>query len=394
VFINDLNDVVVNAFKDIDFRNKICEVYGKLNESENKYRLIFENSNVGIARIRYKDWFVSDCNKCFAIQMGYSSREQLVNNILMNESFTQNVASFFDSSYVIENNELKIDRVDNKPIYLLISAYAYWDEGYVDYMAVDITRQKEAEIEMEIAKDRAENADREKSEFITRINHQIRTPLSTVIGFSELLLNKISDEKHRKYLDSISNSGKQLLHIINDMLDFSKLEAGTMSLVIDKIDIKQLITSTIHQFEDDLYEKKIEILFDMKEDLPKYIYSDESRLKQIFFNILRNSVSFTEKGKIEIVAGVIEKDYKNSLATLLFEIKDTGIGIPKEEMESVFKPFVKKKGQDEIKYGGTGLGLSISRKIVSLMNGKIEMDSEVSVGSTFKLTLFDLKFEK
>lgn len=397
-FLSELPDIIVHAFKDIEVRNKLVNALDKLNESETKYRLIFENSNIGIARIRYKDWCVVDCNNCFAKLMGYLSREDLIESILMNTSFTYKEAahngffSFFTHE-IMENQEVKIELEGNKSIYILLSANAYWDQGFIDYMAVDITRQKEAEMEMEYAKNRAENADREKSEFITRVNHEIRTPLSTVIGFSELLTTKITDEKYRKYLDAISSAGKHLLLLINDMLDFSKLEAGMMKIRNEKIDFKNLINGVVQNFEHDIIERGLELRIKMGEDLPKYIFSDDVRLRQVFTNLISNAVKFTEKGSISFVANIVKESCKGNTADFVFEIQDTGIGIPQDEIDSIFKPFIQKRGQDETKYGGTGLGLPISGKIISLMNGNIKVESEVAVGSNFIVRLSGLKFE-
>lgn len=233
----------------------------------------------------------------------------------------------------------------------------------------------------------AQRANKAKSEFLANMSHEIRTPMNAILGFSELLPQRPLDEKQKSYVDGIKIATKNLLNIINDILDLSKIESGKMEINVEPVDIKTLIQEfkTIFSFE--LEKKGIELIIDIDEKLPSTLLIDETRLRQIIFNLMGNAVKFTHTGyvKLNVYSDTSKQD--ESMIELVIEVKDSGIGINLKQQKSIFEPFIQQDGQSTRQYGGTGLGLTITKKLVELMSGDISLDSQVDKGSTFKVSI-------
>ncbi|MGB5793228.1 ATP-binding protein, partial [Poseidonibacter sp.] len=244
---------------------------------------------------------------------------------------------------------------------------------------------------LRVALDKAKKADEAKSIFLANISHEIRTPLNAIIGFSDILANtKQENEKNRKYTEIIKSSSNTLLNIINDILDISKIQNGNFELNLDETNIHKVSESVIELFLNQAREKHIQLIFNIDNNIASNIISDSIRLKQVLTNLLSNAIKFTfEHGKVSLNIYIINEN-ENEI-TLRFEVIDTGIGIPIENIDNIFQPFIQVEHKATREYQGTGLGLSICNHIVESFNSKINIES--SVGKGTKLW-FDSTFMK
>ena len=251
----------------------------------------------------------------------------------------------------------------------------------------DRQRIEEYADQLLIAKEDAEEANKAKSRFLANISHEIRTPMNAVIGFTDLLNTLITDKKQKLYLESIKSSSKNLLTLINDILDMSKIEAGKMELQYGPVNLKLLFTEIKQIFSLKINQKKLEFLIKVDNDLPEVLMLSEIRLRQVLFNLIGNSLKFTEKGYVKLSAKKINHDKNENKIDLLISVEDTGIGIPLEQQEKIFEAFMQKEDQNIKKYGGTGLGLTISKRLIEIMGGEITLQSEENKGSVFEFIL-------
>ncbi|PSF12400.1 histidine kinase [Marinobacter fuscus] len=256
-----------------------------------------------------------------------------------------------------------------------------------------------AKLEAErLARD-AEAANRSKSEFLANMSHEIRTPMNAVIGYSDLLFNSVTDPQQRNYLNAIRAGSRSLLMLINDILDLSRIEAGKMRLDLGPVSVRRLLSDVLHIFDLRATEQGITLEVSVGKGMPSAMMLDETRLRQVLFNLVGNAIKFTHQGGVTVraVAEALESgpEQKGEAADvchhrLVVTVADTGIGIAEDQRERIFDAFEQQEGQSSRRYGGTGLGLAISRKLVEMMGGELTVDSEPGQGSVFTLVLPDV----
>ncbi len=256
----------------------------------------------------------------------------------------------------------------------------------IEYM-VDISDLRKKEEEAIRLKDFAEAANRTKSEFLANMSHEIRTPLNGVLGFLHLLSGEELTPVQQEYANIALQSGKNLLELINDILDLSKIEAGKIDLQTSSFSVEGTVGSIFENFRHQLREKQLTAEYSIAEEIPGTIIGDQSRLRQILFNLIGNAVKFTEEGGIVCRVSKTGGPETNASIHLLFSVEDTGIGIPEESRRKIFDPFTQADASSSKQFQGTGLGLSIVKRLVRIMGGKIQLDTEEGKGSRFFFTL-------
>ena len=280
--------------------------------------------------------------------------------------------------YKKKNNDLFWVKLEGNPI------NQQNDELFILWSFIDVSNDVRHKEELQKAKKIAEESTKAKSEFLANMSHEIRTPMNGILGMSYLALQTNLDEKQRGYIQKIDSSAKSLLNIINDILDFSKIEAGKLHIEKVEFDLFKMVDSVIDLIEFQAHEKNLELIVSYSSDVGRSFYGDGLRISQILTNLLSNALKFTSIGEVALYVSKVNDN------RFRFEVKDTGIGLTKEQQNKLFQSFSQADSSTTRKFGGTGLGLSISKQLVELMDGKIWVESEKNVGSNF---IFEIELE-
>ena len=384
------NKYIVGSLRDI---TTLKNYEKKLRDSNERFRGAFQHAPHGVALVSL-DGEVLKTNDAFVRMLGYSAAElvgkrfhdfthpaDLEKNLELRRKVLEGVGDVYslEKRFLHANGELIWAR--------LSSSLVRDEQGEPQYFISqieNITDSKKQLEEIIQARTKAENAERARSEFLANMSHEIRTPLNAVLGLSELLLNtEVTDGQRKDFLSVIQSSGKALLHLLDDIIDFSKIDARKLKVVREPYAFRRLFDELKILFLDQARKKNISLQFTIEGPVPAYCIGDQFRLRQVLINLISNAIKFTP------IDGIIQASARYDLHTesLTVKILDSGFGIPDDKLADIFQAFVQADTSKTRVAGGAGLGLAISEKLVELMGGRLEVTSELHTGSAFFFTI-------
>ena len=335
---------------------------------------------------------LSVANRSLCELLGYKEQELKGQKIsLLFDLDEKNFPKKISKYWSLAQEEMTWKKKDGTEVQMSVSASVIRDKSGelagIVYAATDITKLKKTEEELKLAKEAAEEANRAKSEFLANMSHEIRTPLNAVIGFSDILTDTSLGDAQKEYVDTIRESGKLLLALLSDILDFSKIEAREIRLEEIDFNLKNLVEDLLRICRPRVMETDVEMYYDYDENSPVYFKGDPTRIRQIILNLLNNAIKFTEQGEIGVKLQLAPDKEGEGSDLLQVSVKDTGIGISKDNQKKIFDVFSQADSSTTRRFGGTGLGLSITKALVEKMGGEIWVESEEGKGSEFTFTL-------
>lgn len=389
---------IFGSFQDITAQKSLqIQLEAALMEERRQHRFIADLTNslpVAVLQRDLKGNFL-DCNPAAEALTGYTREEYL--SLCLAERDGEVIAAIaraeddllLSGKLTVYRTEREILHKDRRVLPVLISKALIHDEHEkplrIVTVLVDISEAKKLEYELRRAKLDADSANRAKSAFLATMSHEIRTPLNAVIGMASLLAETTMNSDQRTYANTILTASHSLLDLIDDILDYSKIESRKLTLNNDKFQLADTLRETVLLFQSASREKNVSIETTIDPRIPDQIVGDRVRIKQVLLNLLGNAVKFTKQGTVSATLSLLEQSEKS--CKVGFCIEDTGIGISKEAQSRLFKPFTQADSSTTREFGGSGLGLAISQRIVELMGGKIQVHSEEGKGSTFSFAL-------
>lgn len=362
-----------------------------IKQKDEMLRAINQNIKEGIFRSTVRDGGLY-VNEAYVKMFGFDSVEEALkthpNEIYVYAEDRIRLINKMLQEKQVTNEEVLYKRKDGTSFWALVSAIVTHGENgevYFDGTIKDITELKNIQVQLKKAKEVAEQLAASKTQFLSAMSHEIRTPLNAIIGISHLLLEEKPKPEQIENLATLRFSAQNLLVLINDILDFNKIEAGKVVLEYIDFNLKELVKNLKHGFQITADNNKNLLLLEIDEHIPDFVKGDPTRLSQILTNLIGNALKFTQRGKVTVNLRVIEKTEEET--KIIFTITDTGIGIPKEKQESIFEGFTQATTETTRKYGGTGLGLAITKRLLEMQNSQIYLESEVGKGSKFYFTL-------
>jgi PAS domain S-box-containing protein len=377
----ELKEFSVNLEKIV--QNRTDELY----TLSSQQKAIFDSATIGILLLENR--IIKQVNNQACKMFGYTEEELIggtTRAICESDAVYEKVRDYYEiiREGKIASWEQNIIRKDGTFFIAKVSLKAKdYKNPLVGVVATidDITLEHKALADMQEAKKIAEESTKAKSQFLANMSHEIRTPMSAIIGMAYLVLETDLSIKQRSYIQKIENAAKNLLGIINDVLDFSKIEAKKMTLEHKEFRLENIFETLLDMFIFKMDEKNLNMLFNIGQNVPSSLIGDSLKLSQVLINLVSNAVKFTSSG--EIIISVKVAKIKKESVRLEFEVKDSGIGLSKEQIKGLFTPFHQADGSITRTYGGTGLGLSISKYLVEMMGGTIGVESEMGMGSRF-----------
>ncbi|HBD96007.1 MAG: hypothetical protein A2015_16540 [Spirochaetes bacterium GWF1_31_7] len=402
LIINTLNSIkkflatiLSNSFMYEEQEKVIEERTNKLKETNEYLEKLFDNANASII-VWDSKFYITRINHALELVLKKKS-EELIGESIKTIFPKSSSDKYMDLIIRSHNSEsLNIEEIEvedsNGKIKTLIwnSASIFSDDGQYIIATIaqgqDITARKKAEKELIKSKESAEKANKAKSDFLANMSHEIRTPMNGIIGFTEILKEIETDSTKIKYLDVISISSEHLINIVDDILSLSKIESGKFEINYEKTSLKEILNNINIIYKQQAQNKKLEFTIEYGNKLPDLIITDEIALLQILNNLIGNALKFTSNGYVHVIIKTVTE---NSAAHIEFSIADTGIGINEAKQKKLYEPFEQGEHYLTKKYGGTGLGLAIVKRLVDLMNGKIDIKTQIGKGTivTFCLPL-------
>ncbi len=375
---------------------RVAERTADLGESEQRFRQAFHFAGTGMAIVAL-DGRWARVNRSMCEIVGYGETE-LLQKTFQDITHPDDLAADLANVQALLAGTLRFYQMEKR--YLHRDGHIVWVRLTVSLVrdhagrpvhfvsqVEDITEHKRLEENLARARDQALEASRLKSEFLAMMSHEIRTPMNGVIGMTALLRDTPLTSMQTEFVRTIESSGESLLTIINDILDYSKIEAGRIELEVTPFDVRQCIVDALDLFAARALEKKIELAYAIGPGVPAHVLGDATRLRQILVNLLGNAVKFTERGQVVVTMHREMEPVEGGRLRLKFSVRDTGIGVPADRMDRLFKSFSQVDASTTRRFGGTGLGLAISQRLAELMGGSIWAESVAGEGSTFHFTV-------